>query len=233
SQHKLDSDNYPVFLKLLTLQNHWVADALLDGAIAEHFFDTVQPNRFILVSCFNMLGAFRPGEMYPRSLLVVIGLLKRVYEQPRDGYRVYPLNVTDVNNLAKHLDESEPQSYPLNQTILHLLDRVASLADPGVTPPSEKQMADVATQANNIRGKFLDQTKHVREAIPTELLRRGDYRAKEIAPTRVGNPSKSAAVKPPARKAAPTAKPKGGSSAKVAAATRAKAAPKRSASAKK
>lgn len=198
SQHSLDSDNYPVFLKLLQLQNHWVADALLDGTEPEHFFDTVQPNRFILASCFTMLGAYRPGEIYQRTLLVVIGLLKRSYEQPRDGYRVYPLTVTDVNNLAKHLDESEDQSFPLNQNILHLLDRIASLADPGVTPPSEKQMADVATQANNIRGKFLDITKHVREAIPTEMLQRGDYRESEVAPTSAAKNGKNAAAKAPA-----------------------------------
>lgn len=185
SQHKLSSDNYPVFLRLLQLPNHWVADALLAGTKPESFFDAVQPNQFILRSCFNLLAAYRPGEIYTESLLVVIGLLRRSYEQPKDGYRIYPLTVTDLNNLAKHLDESEGQSYPLNQTLLHLLDRVASLADPGVTPPSEAQMAEVATQANNIRGKFLDQTKHVREAIPLELLHRGDFRMNEIPPSSV------------------------------------------------
>lgn len=185
SLQQLDSDDYPVFLKLLQLSNHWVVDALLGNADPEGFFDVVQPNRFILSSCFKMFGSFRPGEIYPRSLLVLIGLLRRSYEEPKDGYRVYPLTITDVNNVAKHLDENEGQSYPLNQSILHLLDRIASLADPGVTPPSEKQMGEVAMQANNIRGKFLDQTKHIREAIPIELLRRGDYRNNEIAPTSV------------------------------------------------
>lgn len=183
SGQKLDSDNYPVFLKLLQLQNHWVADALLGKSNPQEFFRSVQPNQFILSSCFKMLTAWRPGEMYSVNLLVVIGLLRRSYEQPRDGYRVYSLSVNDVNNLAKHLDENKGQADPLNQAILHLLDRFASMADPGSTPPSEKQMADVATQSNNIRGKFLDMTKHLDESIPSDLLRRGDYRQNEVAPS--------------------------------------------------
>jgi hypothetical protein len=71
----------------------------------------------------------------------------------------------------------------VNRTILHILDRIATLADPGSLPVTDEAMQDVATQANNIRGKFLDMTKHLQEAIPTELLKRGDYRKKEIAPS--------------------------------------------------
>lgn len=183
SEQGLDSDNYPIFLKLLQLPNHWVADALLGSAKPETFFRPVQPNQFIISSCFKMLQAWRPGEIYPGSLLVIVGLMRSTYEQPHDGYRIYPLTVTDVNNLGKHLDEEQDQTEALNQTILHLLDRIASLADPGVRAPTEKQMADVANQANNIRGKFLDRTKHLREAIPSELLKRGDYRKNEIPPS--------------------------------------------------
>jgi len=40
----------------------------------------------------------------------------------------------------------------------------------------------VALQANNIRGKFLDMTKRMNEAIPDILLVRGDYTANEVRP---------------------------------------------------
>ena len=49
-------------------------------------------------TCFEMLAAHRPGEIYDLTLRVIIGFLRRVYEQPKDGHRVYPLSVTDANN---------------------------------------------------------------------------------------------------------------------------------------
>jgi len=186
---KLNPDNYPIFLKLLQFENHWVVDALLGNANPESFFEPVQPNRFILSSCFQMFTRWKPGGIYPKSLIVLIGLLKKVYENPQEGYRIYPPTIADINNLGKHLDESQDQRYPLNQVLLHILDRIASLSDPGGLPVTDKALGDVATQANNIRGKFLDITKHLREAIPAELLKRGDYAKKEIDPSFVRKPS--------------------------------------------
>jgi hypothetical protein len=180
---KLNPDNYPIFLKLLQFENHWVVDALLGDAKPESFFGPVQPNKFILSSCFQMFARWKPGGIYPQSLIVLIGLLKTTYENPHEGYRIYAPTIADINNLGKHLDEGQDQRYPLNQTLLHILDRVAALADPGGLPAKDKAMGDVATQANNIRGKFLDMTKHLKEAIPAELLKREDYKKKEITPS--------------------------------------------------
>ena len=195
SKVKLDSDNYPIFLKLLQFENHWVVDALLGDNEPETFFQPVQPNQFILSSCFKMFKRWRPGGIYPKSLLVLFGLLKACYENPHEGYRIYPLTIPDVNNLGKHLDESQDQRYAVNRTILHLLDRIASLSDPGSIPLTDKKMIEVATQTNNIRGKFLDMTKHLKEAIPAELLKRGDYQKNEIAPSSAGVGKASVSVK--------------------------------------
>jgi hypothetical protein len=183
SETKLDPDNYPIFLKLLQFENHWVVDALLGKADPEKLFEPVQPNRFILSSCFKMFARWSPGGIYPKSLMVLIGLIKAAYEHPQEGYRLYAPSISDVNHLGKHLDENQDQRYPLNQTLLHVLDRIASLADPGSLPVEDKAMGDVATQANNIRGKFLDATKKLREAIPLELLKKGDYKKAEISPS--------------------------------------------------
>jgi hypothetical protein len=180
---KLDSDNYPIFLKLLQFENHWVVDALVGSSDPEHFFETVQPNRFIIESCFKMFTRWKPGGIYPKSILILFGLLRTAYENPLEGWKLYPLTIPDVNNLGKHLDESADQRDSVNRTILHILDRIASLADPGSLPLAEEAAQDVATQANNVRGKFLDMTKHLHEAIPTELLKRGDFRKKETAPS--------------------------------------------------
>lgn len=183
SRVKLDSDNYPVFLKLLQFENHWVVDALLSRSEAEKFFKPVQPNRFILASCFAMFTRWKPGGIYPKSLLVLFGMLKTAYEHPHEGYRTYPLTIPDVNNLGKHLDKAQGQSNPVNRTILQILDSIASLSDPGGLAVSDKKVIEVATQANNIRGKFLDTTKRLEEAIPAELLKGSDYKKKEIKPS--------------------------------------------------
>jgi hypothetical protein len=183
SRVKLDSDNYPVFLKLLQFENHWVVDALIGDNDPVIFFQAVQPNRFILESCFRMFTRWKPGGIYPTSLLVLFGLLTLCYENPLEGYRLYPLTIADINNLGKHLDESQSQNYPVNKTLLHILDRIAGLEDLGGLPAATKDVSNVAMQANNIRGKFLDSTKHLKEAIPAELLKKADFKAHEIPPS--------------------------------------------------
>jgi len=183
SKVALNSDNYPIFLKLLQFENHWVVDALLGDKEPLAYFKPVQPNTFILNECFKMFKRWKPGGIYAKSLLILFGLLKTAYESPQDGYRTYALTITDVNNLGKHLDKDKDQKDDVNRTLLGLLDRIASLSDLGGLPAKDKQMSDVAMQANNIRGKFLDYTKKMSEAIPDEMLKREDFKKKEVAPT--------------------------------------------------
>jgi len=179
----VNPDNYPVFLKLLSLRNHWVADALLGDAEPETFFSVVQPNYFILKECFRALSQAKNGGLYPKALHVYLGLLKVTYQNPTEGYRVYPLNPENVNHLGKHLDESQDQKYSLNSSILNILDMIASLVDPG-RPSEDQELMSVATQANNIRGKFLDMNKSLDEAIPDLLLGNEDYTQLETTPTK-------------------------------------------------
>ncbi|MCF7928088.1 MAG: hypothetical protein K9L68_03865 [Spirochaetales bacterium] len=179
----VNPDNYPIFLKILALRNHWVADALLGNAEPETFFIKVQPNYYILKECFRALTQAKRGGLYPKALQVYLGLLKVTYQSPLEGYRVYPLNPEDVNNLGKHLDEAQDQKYDLNSSILSILDTIASLVDPG-RPSEDQELMSVATQANNIRGKFLDMNKSLDEAIPDLLLKTEDYTQLETPPSK-------------------------------------------------
>lgn len=179
---KLHPDNYPVFMLILESGNHWVVDALIGSNKPEEFFKPVQPNSFLLSECFKTLTAWKSGSIYPKSLLVIFGLLRQAYENPTEGYRLYPLSVPDVNNLGKHLDKGKDQRDPVNSTILYLLDKISSLLDPG-NFPNDPNIIQVATQANNIRGKFLDVTKKLSEAIPEIFLERGDYTEDEVPPS--------------------------------------------------
>ena len=106
-----------------------------------------------------------------------------MYENPVEGYRLYPLTIPDLNNLGKHLDESKDQKDQVNSILLHLLDKISTLLDPGNIIVSDKTVLQIATQANNIRGKFLDITKKLNEAIPDNLLERGDFTIDEVSPS--------------------------------------------------
>jgi hypothetical protein len=177
----LNPDNYPIFMLLLESGNHWVIDALIGDTKPEIFFKPVQLNGFLLKECFKILTKWKRNGIYPKSLLVIFGLLDQAYSEPTDGYRLYPLSITDINNLGKHLDETRDQTYPINKTILSILDKIAHLMDPG-NPPENQDIINLATQANNIRGKFLDMTKKLNEAIPDLLLEKGDYTSDEVSP---------------------------------------------------
>ncbi len=177
----LNPDNYTVYFRLLESGNHYVVDALVGKGDPSRFFGNIQPNTFMLKECFRMLTQWRPGGIYPKALLIIYGLLTVCFKDPEEGYRLYPLTVTDVNNLGKHLDKTKDQMEPLNRIVLTVLDEISSLIEPQKPqPPIEVQ--DVALQANNIRGKFLDMTKKLNEAIPDILLERGDYTANEAKP---------------------------------------------------
>ena len=176
----LTPDNYP-FFRLIESGNRWVIEALAEGRDPERMFGNIQPNTFMLQECFRMLTKWKAGEVYPKALVIIYGILSLCYEVPEEGYRLYGLTVTDVNNLGKHLDKSKDQMDPLNRSVLTVLDRVASLIEPQKPMPS-REIQDVALQANNIRGKFLDATKRLNESIPDVLLVRGDYRANEVKP---------------------------------------------------
>lgn len=180
----VNPDNYPIFLKLIQEENHWVVDALIGKNDPETFFKSVQPNTFIITECFKLFTRWKRGGIYPTNLLLLFGLLMVMYKNPHEGWRVYAPTSSDVNNLGKHLDESKDQKDPVNRTILTLLDKIASLMQPG-HPVDDERMVEVATQANNIRGKFLDMTKNLKEAIPEIMLETNDYRKNEISPERL------------------------------------------------
>lgn len=177
----LNPDNYPIFFRLIEAGNPWVIDTLVGEKDPANFMGTIQFNTFMLRECFRMLTTWKPGEIYPKALVIIYGLLTICYKLPEEGYRIFPLTVSDVNNLGKHLDKTKDQMDPLNRVVLTLLDKIASLIEPQKELPSE-EVKDVALQANNIRGKFLDITKNLNESIPDVLLVRGDYLKTMIKP---------------------------------------------------
>jgi hypothetical protein len=174
----LTSDNYPLFLKMLEIENHWVLDALIGDEDPFLFLSTIQPNNYVISRCFTLLTRWHPGGIYPNTLSIALGVLQNAYSSPKDGYKLYPLTIADIDNLGKHLEKEKWQNYPLNRCILDILDRIGSLQGLGW----DESMEDVARQAVKIRGNFFDSTKKLEDCIPQVLLVRGDYLKDEIMP---------------------------------------------------
>lgn len=177
----LNPDNYPIFFRLIESGNPWVIDTLTGDSDPKDFLGSIQFNTFMIRECFRMLTGWKPGEVYPKALLIIYGLLTVCYKMPEEGYRIFPLTVSDVNNLGKHLDKGKDQMDPLNRIVLSMLDSISSMIEPQKAIPS-LAVKDVALQANNIRGKFLDMTKSLNESIPDVLLVRGNYEDARIKP---------------------------------------------------
>ncbi|MEM1418121.1 MAG: hypothetical protein AAGH15_24715 [Myxococcota bacterium] len=175
----LDSENYPLFLKMLEIENHWVLDELI-GEDRDPFLllSTIPPNTYVIQKAFVLLTRWRPGGIYHKTLAIVLGVLQNAYSSPRDGYKIYPLSVADVDNLGKHLVKEAGQNEPRNRVILDILDWVGSLE--GLRWDS--RMESVARKAMRIRSNFFDNTKVLEDVIPQVLLVRGNYLEEEVPP---------------------------------------------------
>ncbi len=175
----LTSENYPLFIKVLEIGNHWVIDALIGTRDPFLFFSSIQPNYQLLTASFNLLAERHPGGLYAKSLSVVLGILQAAYNVPIDGYKIYSLSVSDLNALGKHLDEEAGQEDSLNRCILDILEKVAQLEG---LDESNRDMEEVAIHSNEIRNFFFDTTKHLNEVLPPVLLVRMSYKDFEVHP---------------------------------------------------
>ena len=161
----LTSENYPLFLKMLEIENHWV-------------LATIPPNNYLVSRCFRLLTRWRAGGIYPKTLAIVLGVLQNSYSSPRDGYKIYPLTISDIDNLGKHLEQEKGQNDPSNRVILDILEKIGNLA--GLQ--TDDNMEQVARQALKIRTALFDNTKMLEDIIPQVLIVRGDYREDEVPP---------------------------------------------------
>jgi hypothetical protein len=177
----LTNDNYPLFIKLLEVENHWVIDHLIGDKDPYLLLSPIQPNNYLLMSAFSLLTKWHPGGIYPVTLSIVLGVLQTAYSSPMDGYKIYNASINDVNNLGKHLNKELGQDDGNNRCILDILDRAGSLE--GTTQNSEVE--EMSRQSNSIRTFFFDKRKKMEDVLPQVLLTKSDYVTKEIAPDKL------------------------------------------------
>jgi len=174
----LDTENYPVFLKMLEIENHWVLDELIGDSDPFLLLSTIPPNRYLVAKAFDLLTRWRPGGIYPKTLAIVIGILQNAFSSPKDGYKIYELSIADIDNLGKHLERDKGPADPQNRCILDILEKISQL----MGLKWNDTMEAVARQAMKIRNAFFDNTKMLEDVIPQVLIVRGDYRAEEVSP---------------------------------------------------
>lgn len=177
----LDTENYPVFLKMLETENHWVLDELVGDNDPFLLLSTIPPNTYLVSKSFRLLTRWRPGGIYPKTLAIVIGVLQNAYSSPKDGYKIYELTIADIDNLGKHLERDKGPNDPQNRCILDILEKISQL----MGLQWNDTMEAVARQAMRIRSAFFDNTKMLEDVIPQVLIVRGDYRQDEVAPKMV------------------------------------------------
>jgi hypothetical protein len=158
-------ENCPVFLRMLEIENHWVIDALIGDRDPFLLLSPVQPNRHILQRVFAMLTRWPKGRIYSKSLSVILGVLQSVYSSPKEGYRIYPLRIADLNALGKHLDKGAGQDEPRNRVILEVLDKISELDS-----ESKRDVDEIAIHSAAIRNAFFDERKKMEDVIPPVLL---------------------------------------------------------------
>lgn len=174
-------ENCPLFLKILEIENHWVIDALIGERDPFLLLSAVQPNDYIVHRIFGMMTKWHKGGIYEKNLSVILGVLQSVYSSPKEGYRIYPLTIANLNAMGKHLDKDKGQDDPLNRIILEILDKLSELEGSG-----NSDMEEVSIHASNIRNAFFDERLKMDGVIPPVLLVTFDER-KETPPRKRKN----------------------------------------------
>ena len=174
----LTSENYPLFLEMLEIENHWVLDELIGDNDPFLLLSTIPPNNYLVSKCFKLLTRWRPGGIYPKTLAIVLGVLQNAYSSPRDGYKIYPLTISDIDNLGKHLEQETDQDEPRNRCILDILEKIGSIEGLRL----DDNMEQVARQAIKIGSSFFDTTQMLEDIIPQVLIVRGNYLEEEVSP---------------------------------------------------
>lgn len=171
NRHPLRYEYFPLYLKVFESNNQYAIDALIEDLVPESFFDMIIiPNHFVVKKMFGLLDMHKTSTLYEMTVRVLCGFIRRVYVIAEDGYRIYQLNVNDLNSLARNLDEEHDQRYPVNRVVLETLQYISELDNLNET---DKQKLDVGRQANRIRGDFLDNNRRLNQAITEAVLQKG------------------------------------------------------------
>ncbi len=170
--------NYSLFLKTLESNNKWIVDELMSNSDPRLLFTSIKANSKLIKYAFEQLSIWHPGQIYNKVLLAILGIIEYSYYKPDDGYMIYKLDIQDLHNLGKFLDEKENQMDMINATILDCLDRITIMG----SYDHEIIKSNIANHAFNIRDAYFDHTKTLGDIIPKVLLVRLKREDREVSP---------------------------------------------------
>jgi len=177
----LNSDNYPLFMEMLKEENYNVTDALLGDNDAFDFFKEIQPSYYLIDYCFNLLYQYSPGGVYDKTLEIIFGILYRNFHRAKEGYKLYPLTIENLNSLGKFLDKSKKQSEGVNRFILDILGDIAEYTS-RFGDEADEEINKISAHAIIIRNAFFDRRLDMSSVLPEEILVREDYIKTSINP---------------------------------------------------
>ena len=162
----MNNRNYLLFLTMLETNNPYVIDTLVGPRNPFLLFSPIKPNWFLLKETFRILAKFKGNELSVKVLLALLGIVQNAYKASKDGYKIYPLRMSDIYNIGKHLDKERDQLDPRNRLLLEILFDIYFVG----IDSDDKGPKQIGIKANDIRMAFFDNTKRMIDAIPDVLL---------------------------------------------------------------
>ena len=162
----MNNRNYLLFLLILETNNPFVIDILVGHRNPFLLFSPIKPNWFLVKETFRILAKYKGSELSEKSLLALLGVIQNAYKTSKDGYKIYPLRMSDIYNIGKHLDKERDQLDPRNRLLLEILYDIYFVG----IDSDDRAMKQIGIKANDIRMAFFDHTKRMVNAIPDVLL---------------------------------------------------------------
>ncbi|HTP58373.1 MAG TPA: hypothetical protein VMM82_05605 [Spirochaetia bacterium] len=173
SAQGMTNHNYLLFLTLLETNNPFVIDVLVGDRNPFLLFTPIRPNWYLLKETFRILAKYKGNELSEKALLALMGVVQNAYKTSKDGYRIYPLRLSDVYNIGKHLDKDRDQLESRNRLLLDILFDIYYVG----IDSEDRNTIRIGIKANDIRMAFFDHTKKMVDALPDVLLVRETARA--------------------------------------------------------
>jgi hypothetical protein len=169
----MSNRNYLLFLTLLETNHPFVIDILVGPRNPFLLFSPIKPNWFLVKETFRILAKFKGNELAVKALLALLGIVQNAYKTSKDGYKIYPLRMSDIYNIGKHLDTERDQLDPRNRLLLEILFDIYFVG----IDSDDRATKQIGIKANDIRMAFFDNTKRLLDAIPDVLLVKDIVRA--------------------------------------------------------
>jgi hypothetical protein len=166
SAQGMNNHNYLLFLTLLETNNPFVVNVLIGDRNPFLLFAPIKPNWYLLKQTFRILAKYKGNELAENALLALMGIVQNAYKTSKDGYTIYPLSMSDVYSIGKHLDKERDQLDPHNRLLLDILFDIYYVG----IDSEDRSTIRIGIKANDIRMAFFDDTKKMVDALPNVLL---------------------------------------------------------------